>query len=363
MFSERCGVQYRKRDATEKGTGLVRKSGAGLKHPHDLVVRSILADADVVADFLRNYLSPDLAALLDLRHITCESPVSVDEDLVETIGDLRYMTRFKGTGQLSRVFVLVEHQSRSERFFSLRAIEYICKAYWQYLSSPRAAESGKPKRLPYPVVVVLHHGKKPWGRLYSMRELITSVPGVDLDILRLPVCLIDLASIPAGQLKGNPVVRALLDSLQSASSNTLGERYEEIASGLKDMRQDPRAGSWARMLTLYAASQSRINGGMDAVRRVYRRVCAEKEAEKMTMTTAEAIGLEARKKGKAEGRAEGRAEGKAEIIIEILTARFGVVPALLEKKINAVRDSGSLNELGKAVGTCATLHEFKKMLR
>ncbi len=337
----------------------MKESRAGLRHPHDLVVRSILADADVVADFLRNYLDPDLASLLDLQHIACESPVSVDEDLVETLGDLRYMTRFKGSGRLSRVFVLVEHQSRSERFFSLRAIEYICKAYWQYLSSPVAAAGGKPKRLPYPVVVVLHHGKKPWGKLYPMRDLIDSVPGVDLDILRLPICLVDLASIPAGQLKGNPVVCALLDSLQSASANTLGERYEEIASGLKGMRGDPRAGSWARVLTLYAASQSRIKGGMDAVRRVYRRVCAEKEAEKMIMTTADVIGLEARKKG----RAEGKAEGKAEIIIEILTARFGAIPASLEKKIKAVQDSSRLNELGKSVATCATLHEFKKMLR
>lgn len=101
-------------------------------------------------------------------------------------------------------------------------------------------------------MVVLHHGKKPWGKIHSMRELISAAPGVHLDILQLPICLIDLPRIPAEQLKGNPVVRALLDSLQSASAETLGERYEEIASGLQEIRKDPRAGAWVRTLTNYA---------------------------------------------------------------------------------------------------------------
>lgn len=322
------------------------KSKAGLKHPHDLVVRSILADADVIADLLGNYLDPDLVALLDLKRITCESPVSVDEDLVETMGDLRFMTRFKGTGQLSRVFVLVEHQSRSERFFCLRAIEYICKAYWQYLASSKVPKGGKPKLLPYPIVVVLHHGKRPWGKLYPMRELISSVPGVNLDILQLPICMIDLASIPTEQLKGNPVVRALLDSLQSASSKTIGERYEEIVSGLKAIRKDPRAGSWVRILTNYAASQSTIKGGMNAVRRVYRMVCSAKEAEKMALTTAEEL----------------RLEGTAKTIYGVLVARFEKVPASVEKKLNAIQEPARFDKLTKLAATCKTLDDFKKAL-
>lgn len=348
------------------GGELVKENTTGLKHPHDLIVRSILADADVVADFLRNYLDPDLASLLDLEHITCESPIAVDEDLVETMGDLRYMTRFKGTGRLSRVFVLVEHQSRSERFFTLRAIEYVCKAYWRYLSSPGAKKGGKPKTLPYPVVVVLYHGKKPWGKLYPMRELIDSVPGANSDILQMPICLIDLASISPQDLKGNPVVRALLDSLQSASSQTLGERYEEIASGLRDANKDPRVKSWVGILTKYAASQSLIKGGRDAVRRVYRKIYTEKEVEKMIMTTAEEWSIEAKKKGRAEGRAEGKVEGKAEGRVEsinaVLATRFGKVPVSLAKRINVIQDFARLDSLIKLAVNCKTLSDFKKAL-
>ena len=120
-------------------------------------------------------------------------------------------------------------------------------------------------------------------------------------------------------------------------------------------------------MTKYAASQTRIKGDLDAVRRVYRKVCAEKEVEKMAMTTADVISLEARRKGRAEGKAEGIAKGiaggKAEIIIDILTVRFGKIPASLAKKITSVQDSARLSELGKCVVTCTTLNDFKKMLR
>ncbi|MDR1613787.1 MAG: hypothetical protein LBT97_13545 [Planctomycetota bacterium] len=77
-----------------------------------------------------------------------------------------------------------------------------------------------------------------------MRELIDAVPGVDADIPRLPVFLIDLPGIAPGRLKGNPAVCALLDSLQAASSGRLGKRYEEIASRLVAVRDDSRARSW-----------------------------------------------------------------------------------------------------------------------
>ncbi len=116
-------------------------------------------------------------------------------------------------------------------------------------------------------------------------------------------------------------------------------------------------------MTKYAASQTRIKGDLDAVRRVYRKVCAEKEVEKMAMTTADVISLEARRKGRAKGKAEGIAGGKAEIIIDILTVRFGKIPASLAKKITSVQDSARLSELGKCVVTCTTLNDFKKMLR
>ncbi|MDR1612422.1 MAG: Rpn family recombination-promoting nuclease/putative transposase, partial [Planctomycetota bacterium] len=111
---------------------MTKTAAATFSHPHDLLVRSMLADADLAADLLRNYLDPDLTALLDLDRLARESPVAVDESLAETRGDLRYSLPFKGSGRQLRVFVFVEHQSTPDRFMSLRLLEYVCKAYRQH---------------------------------------------------------------------------------------------------------------------------------------------------------------------------------------------------------------------------------------
>lgn len=89
-----------------------RTGSRDFAHPHDLLVRSVLVDEELAADFLRNYLNPELAALLDLKRIKCESPVAIDKDLTETLSDLRYSIFFKGTRQRLRVFVFLPDSAR-----------------------------------------------------------------------------------------------------------------------------------------------------------------------------------------------------------------------------------------------------------
>jgi hypothetical protein len=59
-----------------------------LAHPHDLLARNFLADADLAADLLRNYVDPGLVNLIDLDRLVCESPVGVDSDLVEALSEI-----------------------------------------------------------------------------------------------------------------------------------------------------------------------------------------------------------------------------------------------------------------------------------
>jgi hypothetical protein len=343
-----------------KGDALAKVDNAAFSHPHDLLVRSMLTDVDLAADLLRNYLDPKLTALLDLDRIVLESSVAVDENLAETLGDLRYSLPFKGSGGRLRVFVFLEHQSTPDRFMIFRLLEYMCKAYRQQLSADAA--SGKRKTFPYPLAVVLHQGKRPWGKVPAMRELIDMVPGVDMDILRLPVFLIDLPRIAPEGLKGNPAVCALLDSLQSASSGRLGERYEEIATRLAAVSDDSRARSWLRTLTKYAMSLCRLPDGLATVRRVLDKIYSKKEAEEMALTLAEELRLEGEARGEARGKAIGKAIGKAEAIVSVLTARFGKVPAALEKKIHGIQEYSSIEQLTFLAATCDSLEAFKKGL-
>ncbi|MDR3198764.1 MAG: Rpn family recombination-promoting nuclease/putative transposase, partial [Planctomycetaceae bacterium] len=81
-----------------------------LAHPHDLLVRRFLAEPELMADLLTFYIKQTndqkIIQLIDLTRLRCESPINIDVNLVETIGDLRFSTNFKKSRQPSTVFLL-----------------------------------------------------------------------------------------------------------------------------------------------------------------------------------------------------------------------------------------------------------------
>lgn len=330
---------------------------ADFAHPHDLLVRSFLTDEDLAADFFQSNLHPDLVRLLDLKRLRCESPVAIDENLAETLADLRYSTFFKGTRRQLRVFVFLEHQSKPDRFISLRLLEYVCGAYRRHLSASDTKKSGQ--TLPYPLAVVLHNGKKPWGKIPPIGELIDTVPGVDSNVLRMPVHLVDLPGIPPEQLRGNAVVRALLDCLQSAPAGRLADRYESIAGGLAAVRDDPRIKRWVTSLTKYTASQCTLKNGIETVHRVLNKIFTQKEADTMALTLADELRIE----GEIKGEAKGRTKGMSASLVRVLAARFGKVPGTLEKKIRACDDQERLDALLETAAICRSLAEFKEQFK
>ncbi|MDR1744288.1 MAG: Rpn family recombination-promoting nuclease/putative transposase, partial [Planctomycetota bacterium] len=65
-------------------------------HPHDLLVRNVLADADIAADLLRNYLAAEWASALEWDSLKREPGETVAPNLSKLVGDLRYSARFRG---------------------------------------------------------------------------------------------------------------------------------------------------------------------------------------------------------------------------------------------------------------------------
>ena len=165
-----------------------------LAHPHDHLVRRFLIDTELMTDLLIHYPQKDVdrkaIRLLDLKHLECKSPVAIDKNLVEGRGDLRFATTFKGRKRQSNVFLLLEHQSAIDYDFRFRGLDYIVQEYHEF----RRETKGK-KKFPYPVVVVLYHGKTSWKHMPTMDEMIDIVPGAKTGLLDYQLILIDLANI------------------------------------------------------------------------------------------------------------------------------------------------------------------------
>jgi predicted transposase YdaD len=326
----------------------------GVAHPHDSLVRNVLADTELVADLLRNYLEPELVSTLDLNSLKRDAGGTVSPNLSKLEGDLRYSARFKGNGGELRVLLLLEHQSRPDRLMSFRMLDYVCSIYRE-----RVPGLKKGKRFPYPLAVVLHHGESPWKEITPMRKLIDMTPEVEQDILRVPIRLIDVATMSVDELRGHPMVCALLDSLQSASTGALPRRMRVIFSRLHGLGGERRVKQWVTaLLRYYSSVRGEVRDSIDDFAHILMGVYGKREAETMATTMYEAIHRE----GRAEGKAEGEIEGQAKSVILILESRFGEVPAGLQKKLLTMRNSARIEEAIKLAATCRSLKEFQKAL-
>lgn len=343
-----------------------------LSQPHDRLVRHVLSEPDLMADVMGNYIDAVVVSQIDLSTLRCESPIDVDENLVQGIGDLLFSASLK-TGKPSAVFVFFEHQSKEDRLFIFRVLEYMVRAWRKYLD-----ETGKTEFLPFPICILLYHGKKEWKAPLVLADLFEEIPGVDKDILKFPVQLIDISQIPIDQLKGHPANRALFEILQAASMGKLEERFEHAATQLVAVKNDKRTLGLLKVFSRYAMFLCRPPKIKEMLVRVLENFMDDTEARKMEKSwAAELINegiekgiiqgrmeglVEGLSKGEAKGRWEGEAKGKVEGILTFLEARFGKVPKPVRSAVTACTDLYELNALIRLAATCASMDEFKQEL-
>jgi predicted transposase/invertase (TIGR01784 family) len=304
--------------------------------------------ADLLAYYPQKIADQKAVGLLDLKHLECKSPVAIDKNLTEGRGDLRFATTFKGSKRQSNVFLLLEHQSAIDHDFRLRGLNYIIQEYNEF----RRTHQGKGK-LPYPVVVVLYHGKISWKSLPEMDEIIDTVPGAETGLLKYPLILIDLSVIPAEKFAGHPALRALLETLQRTSEGKLVKEFDRITDYFTPIKNDSRTRDWIHSLVRYAMSVGKI--GTELIVKAYSKVFNEGEAQKMAQTTAQELLLE--------GKTEGIAIGKIEAVLTVLRTRFHKVPKDVEKAVRQMTDPVALDSWTAHAATCKTMDEFAEALR
>ncbi len=197
-----------------------------------------------------------------------------------------------------------------------------------------------------------------------MRDLIVMPDDTPVDFFNMPIHLVDLAVIPVEELRGHPMVCALLDSLQSASAGVFPERFRQIVARLHDISRKRDVLPWLEALFkyYYAVCPGESKNVHDDAARILMGVYSEKEAGKMATTMLDVIQREGVAKGMAKGKAEGIAEGQIKSVIRVLESRFGEIPATLRNKLLKVQSDERIETLLSLVGTCQSLKEFQKAL-
>ena len=127
--------------------------------PHDALFRA-LVDEPARADLLiREYLPPDIAALLADEPVRAVEGSFIDPGtLAASRSDRLFEARLEdGRGVL--LYVVLEHKSRADPDTALQMMGYMHRIWQQYAGGA----AGRLRALPPIIPLVFYHGRSPWG--------------------------------------------------------------------------------------------------------------------------------------------------------------------------------------------------------
>lgn len=295
-------------------------------NPHDAYFRHVLARPADAASELRAALPEALTRRIDWNRLQLQPGSFVSTELRSRYSDLLYRTHLDG--HTAYIYLLIEHQSSSDRFMPLRLLEYLVNIWNQHRD-----HHPKARTLPAVIPLVVHSNStgQAWNAPTEISDLIDLDPGTR-DILqphlpRLRFLLDDIAATDLTALRARdltPATRVMLALHKIAPrNNDLGSDMLELIDDLRALSTGPHPVSELQaVMTYILVVGDTTEDDLDPL--IEQLGPRAKEA---IMTTAERL--------RAEGYAEGRAEGRAEVLIDLLTAKFGTVPDTTIRMIHA----------------------------
>ncbi|MEO5331310.1 MAG: Rpn family recombination-promoting nuclease/putative transposase [Magnetococcus sp. YQC-5] len=315
----------------------------------DDLYHRLFSHPKLMADLLRNFVNEPWVADLDFDQMKRVNAKFHVHGLRRKEGDLiwRILTRSKKPIYL---LVLLEFQSRSERWMVVRIVIYVCLLWLQLVHEKRIPRRGK---LPPVFPVVIYNGDPPWLAPVRLHDLI----GLPEDSSLWPFqpdghyFLVDEGRFSPEDLDQRNAFSALLFRTgHCLTPEELPELANKLIAWMKkhpefeELRQTVTDLFWMTLSKLGVKTQTSqtIHFDLDEVPTMLETRISNWKKEKKREWFQE--GKEA---GKEAGEKAGEKKGMAKMLIRLLQRRFGPVPSWANEKIAqadlSTLDSWSLN--------------------
>ncbi len=115
-----------------------------------------------------------------VKELNFEQCETIDKSFIsdhykETESDLIYRIRLKG--KVVYIYILLEFQSKVDRFMVIRVLNYLTNFYLDYIATQQAAKK-RIRKLPAIFPIVLYNGKRKWTAKQEIAELIEAEPSL-----------------------------------------------------------------------------------------------------------------------------------------------------------------------------------------
>jgi predicted transposase/invertase (TIGR01784 family) len=137
----------------------------------DSLYKQLFSHPEIVRDLVAGFLAADWAQALDVADFE-----RVNASYASEQGPLRHddvVWRARIGGEWVYVYILLEFQSRPDKWMALRMLVYIGLLYQDLVAQHKLSKHGK--LLPV-LPIVLYHGRRPWRAAIELAELTLSPP-------------------------------------------------------------------------------------------------------------------------------------------------------------------------------------------
>ena len=275
-----------------------------LHQPHDHLFRLVFADPQETAAFLRARL-PDSYQRGFLWSSLRRAPGSfIDQELRDSVSDLLFEVRSAAAAPRQWLYLLFEHQSRPDRWITLRLLRYCCRI-WE--ADRRAHPKAQYLRPVLPLV--FYQGKRHWTYAIELADSFPPALRGQPWVPRFHPLLLDQTRMAPAAVAGELLGQLLQLAMMHTFKRPLEEARERIAPLLEALQREPVRGG----VDYYQAFMSYIlkTGPADtlqALGELLRRRAPKLRGD--LMTCGEILRREGELKGRQEGRLEGRQEGE-----------------------------------------------------
>lgn len=321
-----------------------------LGNPHDRFFKELLSTPEMAADFLRNYLPPEIVAALDLSAPEPVRDAFVDPDLQQHFADLLYRVPLR-EGVEAFVYVLFEYKSAPDKWVAFQLLRYLIRL-WEMLLGQTTGQ------LPPIYPIVFYHGQARWRAALNFRSLVAVADNSPLlkHVPEFEYYLVDLSTIDEEQLKGAPYLRAGLMLFRHIFSKELKQRLPEIFH-LLEPEPDEILIEHLQTITAYLSIATRGGLNADDVTTSVAKALPKKGEEFMQTFLDEWI-----EQGLQQGLQQGRHEGQTSMVLRQLQRRLGELPRELQEQVRLL-PAEQLEELGELLLDFNTLADLENWLR
>jgi predicted transposase/invertase (TIGR01784 family) len=292
----------------------------------DLGYRSLFSYPRMVEELVREFVIEPWVDKLDFSTLKRANASYVSPELRAREGDLLWKLRLRD-GRPVYVYLLIEHQSRVDRYMAVRLMTYLGLLYQDLIKQGEVTADG---RLPLVIPLVLYNGEAEWWAPQDLAELIERVDeAAEIYVPRLRYRVIDEGRYALDDLERRNSVTAQVFWLEKSRES---DALDRGVGRLVPLLSGPEDGPLRRAVLVWfervlVPGRHRHKPLPEALGLEEFRVMLEKRVEEWSR--------EIRKEARLVGLEEGRREGEAALLLRLIERKFGSLDARTRKRVRA----------------------------